>query len=61
MVKKKRHHYVWQHYLKLWARKDDQIFCLRKGKIFPSHTKNVAMESDFYKLEPFAPRELSLP
>jgi hypothetical protein len=46
-VKKRRHHYVWQHYLKPWT-SGGQIACRREGRVFTTATINVAMEKDFY-------------
>jgi hypothetical protein len=48
-MKKRRHHHVWQHYLKAWAM-DDQICCLSNGRIFTTNTINIAQERDFYRL-----------
>ncbi len=48
-MKKRRHHHVWQYYLKSWAT-NDQIFCLREGRIFQTNTLNIAQDRDFYKI-----------
>lgn len=50
VVRKRRHHYVWQHYLKPWTR-DGALFCLLDDKICPRGTSVVAIETDFYKVE----------
>lgn len=48
--KKRRHHSVWQFYLKAWAQKG-KVWCLgRHGKLFRASTKNVAVETDLYKV-----------
>lgn len=47
---KRAHHYVWQHYLKAWEI-EETFSCLMDNKIFPTNTKNIAQERDFYKLE----------
>jgi hypothetical protein len=49
-VKKRRHHYVWQMYLKAWSL-DDQIACLRNGRTFRCGTISVAVQKDFYRLK----------
>ena len=49
MHKKRRHHYVWRHYLKSWA-SNEQIWCFREGKIFQSNLMGVAQKRDFYKI-----------
>lgn len=53
---KRRHHHVWQHYLKSWT-VDGKIWCLQNGKIFPTGTTMVAVERDFYKLERLKPSD----
>jgi len=49
-VKKRKHHYVWEHYLRAWAT-DDQIWCRRAGKYFETNTENVGQRRDFYRLK----------
>jgi len=58
-AKKRRHHYVWRHYLSAWSVKD-QIWCLRKGKIFRSGLMGVAQEKYFYKLQKLSPGEIDI-
>ncbi len=59
MTKKKRkHHDVWQRYLKAWTR-GGKIFCLRDGKIFAPSLDGVANWRDFYKPEPLTPEEVA--
>jgi len=48
--KKRRHHYVWQHYLKPWL-VSEKIYCLRDNSIFPTNTVNIGQQRDFYKLK----------
>lgn len=57
--KKRRHHYVYQRYLSAWT-VNDQLWCRRKGKIFPSDTINVAQQRDFYRLRPVNQDEIAL-
>jgi hypothetical protein len=49
-VKKRRQHYVWQHYLKAWTKRG-RIACLRDGRIFRTNTSNIAVEANFYRLK----------
>lgn len=49
MEKKRKQHYVWEHYLNAWA-KDEQVYCLRNNKIFLTNTENVLQRRDFYRL-----------
>lgn len=49
--KKRRHHYVFQAYLKAWGM-NEQVWCLREGKIFKANTVNIAQERDFYRIQP---------
>jgi hypothetical protein len=54
----RRHHYVWQKYLKPWTTKvgkAQQLWCLRKGQAEPfcTDTTNVAVERDFYRVHDF--------
>jgi hypothetical protein len=47
-MKKRKHHYVWEHYLRAWGK---QIWCRRSnGHCFPTSTENVAQSRDFYRL-----------
>lgn len=58
--KKRRHHYVWQHYLRAWT-KNDQITSWRKGTgIFKSNTINVAVAKDFYRLRDLSQEDIDL-
>ena len=49
-MKKRKHHYVWEHYLDAWAT-DGQIWCRRADKYFPTSTENVGQRRDFYRLK----------
>lgn len=49
-MKKRRHHYVWRHYLRAWA-ENDSIWCCRDGKNFKSNLMNIGQIKDFYKLK----------
>jgi len=54
-MKKRRHHYVWQHYLAAWAT-SEFIWCRRNTVVFRTNLKNVAVTKDFYRL-----RDLTIP
>lgn len=59
-MKKRRHHYVWRHYLESWADIDDgQIYCLRNGNIFKTNPINVANKRDFYRLKEFSVEDVN--
>lgn len=48
--KKRKQHYVWEHYLRAWAT-DGQVWCLHGDRSFSTNTDNVANERDFYRLK----------
>jgi hypothetical protein len=50
-MKKRKHHYVWEHYLRAWAVNGTKIWCRRKGRQFFTSTENVAQSRDFYRLQ----------
>ena len=45
----RRHHYVWQHYLRAWSNHAG-IHTRRAGGVFTTSTANVAVARDFYAL-----------
>lgn len=56
----KKQHYVWEHYLKGWANKD-QIWCKRgNSPPFLTSTENVAQERYFYEIQPLNEAEIKL-
>lgn len=56
----KRQHYVWEHYLKGWATKN-QIWAKRgKNSPFLTSTENVAQERYFYEVEALNQSEITL-
>jgi len=57
--RKKKQHYVWQHYLKGWTQKS-KIWCRFEGRTFPVATFNVAHENDFYRLKELEAPDLAL-
>ncbi len=56
-MKKRRHHYVWQYYLKAWAT-GGRVACLRRGKVFSSGTSTLAVETDFYRIRELTAMDL---
>jgi hypothetical protein len=57
--KKRRHHHVWQKYLKSWTT-DGAIWCLQNGRVFSAGTVNIAVEKDFYKLHKLTRDDITL-
>lgn len=55
--KKRRHHYVWQHYLKPWL-VDEKIYCLRDNNTFLTSTVNIGQQRDFYKLKELSSEDI---
>lgn len=47
---KKKHHYVWQHYLKSWAT-NGRVWCKRGDNIFETSTVNIAQIRYFYEVK----------
>jgi Protein of unknown function (DUF4238) len=45
---KRRHHHVWQFYLRSWT-SEGAIWCFQNGRAFATGTARVAVEKDFYK------------
>ncbi|MGY8710481.1 DUF4238 domain-containing protein [Bradyrhizobium sp. 18BD] len=56
---KRRHHHVWQNYLRPWTT-NGGMFCLQDGRVFPSGTRVLAVQTDFYKLQRLTPQDLAL-
>jgi hypothetical protein len=60
-VKKRKHHYVWEFYLRGWATNgQDQVWCQRAGKRFLVSTENIGHERDFYRLKEMSPHDLQV-
>jgi hypothetical protein len=57
--KKRRQHYVWQHYLKAWT-VEGQLWCQRGDKRFLADTTNVANRRDFYRLREMSDNDLTI-
>jgi hypothetical protein len=56
---KRRHHHVWQEYLKPWTT-NGAIWCLQPGRIFSTGTPAVAVERHFYKLHNLTREDIAL-
>ena len=57
MEKKRKQHYVWEHYLDGWAT-EGRIWCRRAGRVFPTSTENVGQSRDFYRLRELSERDV---
>lgn len=58
MIKKRKHHYVWKHYLKPWVC-DNQVVCLRDHKIFKTSLVKIANKHDFYRLKEMSEADIT--
>jgi hypothetical protein len=58
-VKKRRQHYVWQHYLSAWVT-GGTLACMQGENIFRTSPINVAVESDFYRLVDLTPNDIMI-
>lgn len=56
---KRRHHHVWQQYLKPWTA-NGVIWCLQNDRIFSTGTSVIAIEKDFYKLHNITQADIEL-
>jgi len=57
--KKRKQHYVWEHYLTAWAVRG-QVWCQRGGNQFVTNTENIAHRRDFYRLREMSEKDLEL-
>lgn len=60
MQKKKKHHFVSQFYLKLWAQTDEKLYTNIGRKVHPKTTTEVAAENYFYRIKSLNNGELNL-
>lgn len=58
-MKKRKHHYVWEFYLRGWAT-NGQVWCQHAGKRFSASTENVGHQRDFYRLKEMSPYDLQV-
>lgn len=56
--RKRRHHYVWRHYLEAWGNESGQVWCDRRGARFLAATTNLGVRRDFYKLRQMSESDL---
>jgi len=56
IMKKKRQHFVWSAYLEPWT-VAGTIACWRKGNIFETAPRNVAVETHFYRVREISRRD----
>ena len=56
--KKRKQHFVWEHYLTEWARAG-HLYCDREGAPFPAATGNVAHERDFYRVHDLSDQDIA--
>ena len=56
---KRKHHYVWQYYLKAWAT-DGQVWCAMQGRLFRATTLSVGQQRDFYRLQELSPTDIKV-
>lgn len=57
--KKRKHHFVWQHYLNYWSKNGKSIYCLQDNKIFQTNTENLGNVRDFYKLKKLTQEQIT--
>lgn len=60
MNKKKKHHFVSQFYLKLWAKNDEKLYTNIGRKVHPKTTTDVAAENYFYRIKSLSNSEFNL-
>jgi hypothetical protein len=58
-MKKRKQHYVWEHYLKGWAI-DGMVWCRRGDAVFRASTEKIANERDFYRLREMSERDFQV-
>lgn len=56
-MKKRRHHHVWQHYLRGWSSDGTTVACREGERCFVSSTTNVGVERDFYRIQALTPQD----
>jgi len=48
---RKLHHLVPRFYLRAWANREEQVYCLQDGRILRPNVKNVCAQNYFYRLQ----------
>jgi hypothetical protein len=56
-VKKRKQHFVWEHYLTAWT-DSGVLHCDHAGRRFRASTENVAHQRDFYRLQDLSDADL---
>lgn len=56
-MKKRKQHFVWEHYLTAWA-DGGVLHCDHGGRRFRASTENVAHQRDFYRLQDLSDADL---
>lgn len=59
MDKKRKHHYVWQNYLKAFCDSNEMLYCLLGNKIKHLPTSKVGVKKDLYKILEMSVEEVS--
>jgi hypothetical protein len=57
-VKKRKQHFVWEHYLAGWTN-GGNLWCQMAGRRFPVAPANIAHERDFYRLKELSDVDIS--
>lgn len=57
--KKRKQHYVWQHYLRAWTT-DGKLWCQLGERQFQASTESIAQGKDFYRLKEMSESDLML-
>lgn len=57
--KKRRHHYVWQHYLRSFT-VEGKLWCQMGDRGFPATTETIAYARDFYRLKELTEYDLKV-
>ncbi|MFZ4876624.1 DUF4238 domain-containing protein [Janthinobacterium sp. Mn2066] len=60
MEKKKKHHFVSQFYLLLWAKTEEKLYTNIGSEIHPKTTKEIAAENYFYRIKSLNKNEFDL-
>ena len=58
---KKKHHYVWDHYIRRWSNDDKNVWhTTSKGNISYNSTKGLAREDHFYRVNEITDQEAKI-
>lgn len=60
-MRKRRHHFVWRHYLDAWANSNGRVWCQRRGGTpFLATTGDLGLRKDFYQLKEMSDTDLKI-